>query len=145
MESLVKSVTIADPTFGQPGKIDILLGVDVFVNVLLHSRQFEPPGSPVAFETEFGWVLAGETESFASADLITTYHTSLISGNDILCKFWEIEEKPKSDSVLSPEERTVVHHFQDNHFRTDSGRFVVPLPKKPDAKAIRESRSQAVR
>ena len=141
----LSNLQLADPTFGQPGRIDILLGVDVFVNVLLHGRRFGPPGSPVAFETQFGWVLAGETESCAPADLITTYHTSLLSGDDILHKFWEVEERPLSDSVLSPEERTVVHHFRDNHSRTDSGRFVVPLPKKPDAKAIGESRSQAVR
>ena len=50
-----------------------------------------------------------------------------------------------SDSTLSPEERTVVHNFRDNHSRSDSGRFVVPLPKIPDAKQIGESRSQAVR
>ena len=68
---------------------------------LLHGRRFGPLGFPVAFETEFGWVLAGETESCAPADLITTYHTSLISGDDILRKFWEIEERPMSDSVLS--------------------------------------------
>ena len=50
-----------------------------------------------------------------------------------------------SDSALSLEERTVVHHFRDHHSRTDSGRFVVPLPKKSDTKPIGESRSQAVR
>ena len=50
-----------------------------------------------------------------------------------------------SDSVPSREECTIVRHFRDNYSRTDSGRFVVPLPKKPDAKAIGESRSQAVR
>ena len=50
-----------------------------------------------------------------------------------------------SDSALSLEERTVVHHFQDHDSRTDSGRFVVLLPKKFDAKPIGESRSQAVR
>ena len=111
----------------------------------LHGRRFGPPGSPVAFETEFGWVLAGEAESCAPADHVTTYHTALISGDDVLRKFWEIEEKPMSDSTLSPEERTVVHNFRDNHSRSDSGRFVVPLPKKPDAKQIGESRSQAVR
>ena len=43
----------------------------MFVNVLLHGRWFGPPGSPVAFETEFGWVLAGETESCAPVNLIT--------------------------------------------------------------------------
>ena len=141
----LSNLQLADPMFGQPGKIDILLGVDVFVNVLLHGRRFGPPGSPVAFETEFGWVLAGETESCIPANHIITYHTSLVSGDDILRKFWEIEEKPMSDSTLSLEERTVVHHFRNNHSRADSGRFVVPLPKKPDAKPIGESRSQAVR
>ena len=40
---------------------------------------------------------------------------------------------------------TIVHHFRDNHSRSDSGRFVVPLPKKHDTKQIEESRSQAVR
>ena len=139
------NLQLADPTFNQPGRIDLLLGVDVFVNVLLHGRRCGPPGSPVAFETEFGWVLAGEAESCAPSDHVTTYHTTLISGDDVLRKFWEIEEKPMSDSTLSPEERTVVHHFCDNHSRSDSGRFIVPLPKKPDTKQIGESRSQAVR
>ena len=40
----------------QPTWIDILLGVDVFVNALLHGRRFGPPGSPIAFEMDFGWV-----------------------------------------------------------------------------------------
>ena len=139
------NVQLADPSFGQPGKIDILLGVDVFVNVLLHGRRSGPPGSPVAFETKFGWVLAGETNACTPAACITTYHTSLLSGDDVLRKFWEIEEKPMSDSALSLEERTVVHHFRNHHSRTDSGRFIVPLPKKSDTRPIGESRSQAVR
>ena len=47
--------------------------------------------------------------------------------------------------ALSPEERSIVRHFQDNHYRTDIGRFVVPLPRKPNAKPLGESRSHAVR
>ena len=39
----------------------------------------------------------------------------------------------------------VVQHFSENHYRTDEGRFVVPLPKKPQTKVLGESRSQAVR
>ena len=55
---------------------------------------------------------------------------------------------PSSDTgkpSLSPEERSVVEHFQANHSRDRSGRFIVPLPKKPDAKHFGESCSQAVR
>ena len=35
-----------------------------------------------------------------------------------------------------------MQHFKDNHFRTDSGRFTVPLI---NVKVLGESRSQAVR
>ena len=44
----------ADPGYGKPGRIDLLLGVEVFVDVLLNGRQTGPPGSPVALETKFG-------------------------------------------------------------------------------------------
>ena len=144
----VSDLPLADPGFGQPGRIDILLGVDVFVDVLRHGRWMAPPGSPTALETEFGWVLcgsAGSTNSSTQANLhITTFHTSVASGDDILRKFWEIEESPSHHSSLSMEERTVIRHFESNHSRTKGGRFVVPLPKNPSAKLIGESRSQAV-
>ena len=69
---------------------------------------------------------------------------SLISGDEMLQKFWEIEESPTVTSTLSPEEKSVVDHFNTHHYRSETGRFVVPLPRKPDAKSIGESRSQAV-
>jgi len=47
----------ADPSFMQPGRFDILLGVDMFIEVVLHGWQVGPPGSPIAFETEFCWSL----------------------------------------------------------------------------------------
>ena len=45
----------------------------------------------------------------------------------------------------SQEERSVVRHFKENHHKSMDGRFVVPLPCKPGAKALGESRTQAVR
>ena len=59
----ISDLSLADPGFGQPGRIDILLGVDVFVDVLRHGRRSGPPGSPTALETEFGWVLCGGSGS----------------------------------------------------------------------------------
>ena len=48
---------LADPTFGEPGRIDTLLGVEVYVNVLHDGRQRGPPGVPMALETDYGWIL----------------------------------------------------------------------------------------
>ena len=142
-------IPLADPGFGQPGRIDVLLGIDVFIDVLLHGRRRGPPGTPTAFETEFGWVLSGCSETSNSSNCTTvhvaTFHTSVASGDDILHRFWEVEESPKNATVLSLEERSVVRHFDSHHSRNEQGRFIVPLPKKPDAKPIGESRSQAVR
>ena len=33
----------------------------------------------------------------------------------------------------------VVYRFESNHFHTEKGKFVVPLPKDPSAKLIGES------
>ncbi len=92
--SHLTNIPLADPAFGQPGRIDILLGVDVFVDVLLHGRRTGPPGSPVALETGFGWVLSGCTDPSASTDHtnfhVIALHTSTACGDDILLSFWEI-------------------------------------------------------
>lgn len=145
----ISDLLLANPGFGQPGRIDILLGVDIFVDILRHGWQTGPPRSPTAFETGFGWVLcgsAGSTTSSVQTNLhIATFQTLVTSGDDILRRFWEIEESPTDHSSLSMEERTVVRHFESNHSHTEEGRFIVPLIKKPGAKRIGKSGAQAVR
>ena len=39
----------------------------------------------------------------------------------------------------------MVRHFESHHTCSKKGRFIVPLPKNPNARLIGESRSQAVR
>ena len=144
----ISDLPLADPGFGQPGRIDILLGVDVFVDVLRHGRRSSPPGSPAALETDFGWVLCGGSTSSSDSVThvsVTSLHSFVTSGDDILRHFWEIEEAPPDQSALSMKERMVVQHFEANHSRSHDGRFIVPLPQDPSAKPIGESRSQAVR
>ena len=142
----LKDLALADPEFGMPSRIDVLLGVDVFVEAMRHGRWKGPPGSPTGLETMFGWVLCGNTEQdILHPSSVTTYHTLVEAGDDILQKFWEIEEPPTKNADISMEERTVLRHFKQNHSRREAGRFVVPLPKKNDVNPLGESRSQAVR
>ena len=141
----LSDISLADPDFDTPGRIDILLGVEVFVEALLHGRRIGPVGSPMAFETEFGWVLAGRTDSsLPSINHVTSHHMALLNGDDILQKFWELEEPPLSDASMTMEERLVTKHFVENHSCKLDGRFTVPLPKRPDFRPLGESRSQAV-
>ena len=142
-------LTLADPAFGEPRRVDILLGVDLFVDTLCHGRRAGPAGSPVAIETEFGWAACGgSTANPRDVNLhVVSHHASAVCSDDILHKFWEIEESPPNSPALTVEERSVIQHSiaKTNHSRTSTGRFVVPLPRRPDAKLVGESRSQAVR
>ena len=139
----LSGLQLADPNFGSPGKIDLLLGVEILADAVLHGRRWGDPGSPVALETHFGWALAGSTNSRATAQDIVTHHTTVVSGDDLLRRFWELEQV-MTENYLTPEERSVMDHFRDHHTRVENGRFMVPLPKKLEVKPIGESRSQAV-
>ena len=100
-------------------------------------------GSLSASKMRFGWVLAGAVSCDQPQTQVMSNHVSVFSGDDLLRKFWEIEELNVSCLALSIEERSIVTHFQETHCRNGAGRFVVPLPMKPDAKPLGESRSLA--
>ena len=141
----LRDLTLADPSFGRPSKIDLLLGVEVFTQTLLSGRRVGPSIAPIAIETEFGWVLAGRAEQLTSGLPIASHHASFLSSDDVLRKFWEVEENLDPGVSYTQEEQLVVKHFRERHVRTTAGRFAVSLPRKPDSNALGESRSQAVR
>ena len=130
---------LADPNFGCPGRIDLLLGVDIYTDVLLHGRQCGPPGSPVAFETIFGWVLAGRTHFNPTSHIATHHVSTTLNDDDVLHRFWEIEELILNEDSLTLEERSVLNHFKETHQQTRGGRFVVPLPRRYSARPLGES------
>ena len=141
----LSGLQLADPDFGQPGRIDLLLGMEIFAEVVLHGRRLGLPGSPIAFETHFGWVVAGGTDSCVTTQVVTSHHAAFLTGDDLLRRFWEIEEKVGSELCLTLEEKSVLNHFKNHHTQSEDGRFMVPLPRKAGIKPLGESRSQAVR
>ena len=146
----IDDLNLADPTFGEPGRIDALLGVEVYINMLRDGRRLGPPGTPTALETGFGWVLCGnveevKTNSQVSSHVVVNHLVATsIPVDDLLKRFWEIEETP-ADLILTQEEKSVLQQFETTHSRTPEGRFVVTLPRKQSFKPLGESRSQAVR
>ena len=133
----LKDVELADPQFGIPGRIDILLGIEVFASVLRQGWQSGTANSPIAFETDFGWVLAGTASpSAVSHATIIINHVSVNESNDtneILWKFWEIEKSFSVDGPLTAEETIVANHLETSHtniyrpYQTTS-QLVSPVP-----------------
>ena len=104
----------------------------------------------MALETMFRWILYGTARERRSREHTCTHiviHHAMTSTDDLLRKFWEIEQAKHrpSDLAMTQEEQEVVTHLKKNNIIIPEGRFVVPLPKKKDAKPLGESRMQPVR
>ena len=135
---------LADPDFGTPGSIDLLLGAEVFGRAMLQGRRHGPSGSPSAFKTHFGWVLAGAIRDNSNhRNTGSCYHSTMLE--ETFKRFWEMEDYNLQQPVLSLEEKEVIKHFQENYSRDEAGRFIVPLPMKTGAIPLGESKSLAVK
>ena len=142
----LSNIQLADPGFGSPGKIDLLLGVDIFIAILLNGRLFGLLGSPAALETDLGWVLAGGAGAgHSTANSISSNHISILTGDDLLRKFWEIDGPRQYPMMFTPQEKLVVQQLISTHKHSEDGKFIAQLPWKQDAETLGESRAQAVR
>ena len=116
----MSDLELEDPEFGTPGQINVLLGVDVFTQVLLHSWRVGPVNSPVGIETKFGWIIAGVTNGQGTK--IVSHHITTMP-DDIFKRFWVVEEPSHQvdTNCWSREERTVMKHFETYHSCSSSG------------------------
>ena len=67
-----------------------------------------------------------------------------MTGDNVLRRFWEIEEKAVANCTPTLEERCALDHFNSHHSHDKDGRFIVPLPKRSMETKLSESRYQAV-
>lgn len=61
--SHLMQIPLADPAFNKPNPIDILIGSDIFGDLIQDGLIKGQKGAPVAQKTMFGWVLSGPTSS----------------------------------------------------------------------------------
>ncbi|KAJ0169499.1 hypothetical protein K1T71_015086 [Dendrolimus kikuchii] len=134
------SLELADPWFGIPNKIDLLLGAEVYSQILLEGLVKGLPGSVIAQNTRLGWILSGKTDtSNCLSDVnqsakgnVISMHIVDATNNDLLKKFWEMELEPSSYKAkhLTPEEQSCETLFSQSTCRDKSGRYIVKLPFK---------------
>lgn len=129
--SELEQLTLADPQFSTPNRIDILLGADVYSKILKEGLKRAPSGSMVAQCTKLGWIVSGVTqvENKDSAGNITVMHTA-VDQNDLLKKFWEIEDQVPQTSILTEEELRCEELYKASTSRGEDGRYTVNLPFK---------------
>ena len=127
----IKDLALADSHFDRPGRIDLLIGCNLFPNILTSDIRRGSAEQPTAMKTTFGWAIMGPYRPIVEgASLHTTSVCNVLpmSGSDaLLRKFWETEEVSISSPCHTPEEKQVVKHFEANHTFLPTGRYQVML------------------
>jgi hypothetical protein len=59
--NLPKFLRLADEQFDQPGNTDLLIGADIFYDILRSGRHTRACNFPVIQETVLGWTISGRT------------------------------------------------------------------------------------
>lgn len=134
--SHLHQLELADPDYRNPRSIDLLLGADVYSDIVTEGLKKGPRGAPMAQNTHLGWILMGKlsnTEtSHSYTNAITLSMHTCIEEDNLLQRFWEIESDVACKKILTEEESRCEKHFEETHSRDENGRYIVSLPFRRD-------------
>lgn len=143
----LKGLILADSNFSNPGPIDIILGADVYSQIIEEGIVKGDSHSPIAQRTKLGWIISGSTNINSVSSQFQGYHISADTElHDLLQRFWKLEEVSTSvTSSLSNDDQDCEQHYQLTHLRDHQGRYIVRLPFKQSTTKLGNSRSRALR
>ncbi|GFX21605.1 uncharacterized protein TNCV_1400191 [Trichonephila clavipes] len=138
-----KIVELADSKFNVPGKIDLLLGANIFYELLKPERIKIKDSQLLLVNSVFGYIVTGNLDSINE----TKVHCGLIRDEDLnknLEKFWKLEEI--EEPIVKNKERLICEeHYANTHFRTKEGKYVVSMPLKKEPSCLGNSKDIALK
>jgi len=144
--SHLEGIQLADPNYLVPGSIDIIIGADVFGQIIQDGIRKGSNHAPMAQATKLGWIISGPTSSQSS--LVSSQNFYVSVENDLyslMHRFWELDEiAPFKTSSQTTDEQACEEHFKSTHSRTEHGRYVVRLPIKEPITKLGDSKAKAV-
>ncbi|XP_055527696.1 uncharacterized protein LOC129720267 [Wyeomyia smithii] len=143
---LPEGIQLADPHFFQPEKVDMLIGGELFFDLLKPDQISLGDNLPQLRETHLGWVVAGVINEpyISNAAIQHVNHASIDSIEEMMHQFWKVEEVPNA-SPFSSEQLSCEAHFLSTYKRDATGRFVVKLPFKENLNRLDNCRSLALK
>lgn len=133
-------INLADPTFYKPSNVEMLIGSDMFWEILSVGQISLGNNSPILQKTKFGWIISGPLSSKSNS--ISCHFSQNVQGDSdlqkCLLRFWEVEEVNTTPS-MSSDEIECENNFIKNTTRDRNGRFIVSIPLKEPVEKLGES------
>ncbi|CAG9109031.1 unnamed protein product [Plutella xylostella] len=140
-------IYLADPTFAIPSEVQMLLGADIFWDILCNNRVSLGKAKPTLVETKLGWLVVGSIPtSYNTLGQHDTVHCNLINKIELeekINKYFELESLPAQQSQ-SRNEAECEKLFLKTTVRNPDGRLVVTIPLKENPQCLGDSKQQAL-
>ncbi|XP_075990316.1 uncharacterized protein LOC142985966 [Anticarsia gemmatalis] len=119
----LENLKLADPEFNISRPVDILLGADVYSNILLEGVLRGSPQSPIAQQTHLGWILCGKLKTF-------NCHVTLVDMNE-LSRFWDTEDITPGQKHTSQDDECE-QYYAETVQRSLDNKYIVKMPMCPN-------------
>lgn len=134
---------MADDTFDIPGPIDIIIGAEIFYDLLLVGQIRVADGIPILQKSKLGWIISGRVPS---RQLKTTV-CNLSCNNSIqrqIEKFWLVEEVA-SAKIWKREELECEELFISSTKKASNGQYIVELPVREGIEYLGNTRKVSLK
>ncbi|XP_036327139.1 uncharacterized protein LOC118739735 [Rhagoletis pomonella] len=121
---------LADKRFFVNEPVDLVLGGDIYPQIILSGLKKNILNTLLAQETVFGWIITGRTDTSNPGTNIVSYYSE-VSLDKQLSAFWELEEIPKNKS-LNEDDKYCEELYQKTTIRNNEGKYIVSLPFRKD-------------
>ncbi|XP_046382360.1 uncharacterized protein LOC124153308 [Ischnura elegans] len=138
------NLQLADPGFNITQAVDLLIGAELFLEILCIGQIRASPIAPILQKTTLGWILSGRIRTNEASSSSSCHFSVETNLEDQVKNFWKLEEC-KPASKFSAEEVKCEEHFKKNTTRGADGRFIVRLPIKGDISHLGDSEQIANR
>ncbi|CAH0728460.1 unnamed protein product, partial [Brenthis ino] len=142
--SIPVGLQLADPTFNTPSAIDILVGAEVFWDVLGSNSINLGNNQPRLQSSKLGWLISGCVYQSRPRQRSSLCHFLSSKESDQLTRFWELDSV-SNQSCFSLEEEACEKLFQETTYRNEFGQFIVTIPLKDLPECLGDSYAMAKR
>ncbi|GFY15337.1 integrase catalytic domain-containing protein [Trichonephila clavipes] len=128
-----------------PGQKDILIGSELFFEILKPEQHYLQEGNVILQNTKFGYLVTGtlpQSQQQANCCLISEPSLDIT-----VKKFFELESLPDDSKEITKSEEEIYceEHFVSTYKRDKTGRFIVRLPIKENAETLGYSKENAIK
>lgn len=121
----LQNLVLADPSSKETNGIDILLGAAEYAKILKPGLIKGSENEPIAQNTEFGWIVSGQSNTNSVRNAVV--HVSTL--DEQLNKIFETDDTIEESSETD-EQKMCEEHFLETHTRDENGKYMVLMPFK---------------